>query len=478
MSKKTLNKANLVQLGADRLADLVLELAEGSASLKRQARMALSAAQGSKDIAVDIRKRFVSLRRATSYVDWRKQRALVKDLSGLLSMIETHVVQDDPNEAFELLWSFLQLAPSFHERTDDSNGSIGDVMGYAVELISKVAPSIEQDPKLLAERILEAVADAGYGEFDGIIPATADALGQDGLEHLKQITEAWAELPPTEAEIARFEGYGLSRSPEEIVRDNKRSTRSIILADVADAQGDVDAYMARYTAEQLTYGTIAPDVARRLLDANRVEEALEIITRSRSAEGKKTFQLHNYALDGVYEECLKRLGQHEELKQHLWAKFEYILSEDALRQYLKLLPDFDDMEAEERALDYAEQYKHLSTAITFLVGWPALDRAAKIIEQRASEIDGNSYYTLTDAAASLEAKHPMAATLLRRAMVVDALDGGKSKRYRYAAQHLAECQTADAAIEDYGDHPSHETFVAKLREKHGRKYGFWELVNG
>ncbi|MFU8899866.1 MAG: DUF6880 family protein, partial [Roseinatronobacter sp.] len=156
MSKKTLNKANLVQLGADRLAELVLELAEGSAALKRQARMALSAAQGSKNIAVDIRKRFVSLRRATSYVDWRKQRALVKDLNGLLSMIETHVVQDDPNEAFELLWSLLQLAPGIYERTDDSNGSIGDVMGYAVELISKVAPSISQDPKLLAERILEA----------------------------------------------------------------------------------------------------------------------------------------------------------------------------------------------------------------------------------------------------------------------------------------------------------------------------------
>lgn len=31
MSKKTLNKANLVQLGADRLAELVLELSEGSA---------------------------------------------------------------------------------------------------------------------------------------------------------------------------------------------------------------------------------------------------------------------------------------------------------------------------------------------------------------------------------------------------------------------------------------------------------------
>lgn len=39
--------------------------------------------------------------------------------------------------------------------------------------------------------------------------------------------------------------------------------------------------MARYSAEQLTYGTIAPDVARRLIDAGRVQEALDIILGAR-----------------------------------------------------------------------------------------------------------------------------------------------------------------------------------------------------
>ncbi|MBM3606177.1 MAG: hypothetical protein FJX25_16065 [Alphaproteobacteria bacterium] len=479
MSKKTLNKANLEKLGAEKLAELVMDLVQGSAALQRRARMELSAAQGSKDVAADIRKRFASLRRATSYLDWRQQKALVKDLEGLLSAIEHKVAPDDAGEALELLWSLLKLAPSIHERTDDSNGAIGSVMADAVDLIAKVAPRISPDRETLAERILEAVAEAGYGEFDGIIPATAEALGTEGLDHLKQITEAWAAQPPTAQELARYAGYRFSTSPEQIVQRDKQATRSIILADIADAQGDVDAYIARYSEEQLTYGTIAPDVARRLLDAGRVEEASCIVERARAAEGGQSFRMLHDDLDEVYQECLEKLGKMDELKEHLWNAFQQNLSGHSLRRYLKLLPDFEDIEAEEKALGIAEAFSDTDTdaAISFLVNWPAHERVARVVLARADELDGNYYQTLTTAAAALEARYPLAATLMRRAMVQDTLDAGRSKRYRYAARHLAECQSCDAAIENYGHVPTHEQFVQALKQKHGRKYGFWQLVD-
>ena len=72
--------------------------------------------------------------------------------------------------------------------------------------------------------------------------------------------------------------------------------------------------------------------------------------------------------------------------------------------------------------------------------------------------------------------HPLAATLLRRAMVEDTLDGAKSKRYRHAARHLAECQSLASLISDYGQFETHDAFVARLRTRHGRKSGFWPLV--
>lgn len=476
MSKKTLNQTNLEKLGAEKLADLVMDLVQGNAALQRRARMELSAAQGPGEVVADLRKRFASLRRATSFVDWRKQRSLIKDLEGLLGMIENTIAPHDANEAFELLWSFLQLAPSIYERTDDSNGAVGDVMREAVELIAKTSPAISGERTALAERILDAVVDADYGEFDGIIPATAEALGQEGLEHLKQIAQAWADAPPTEHELAQYQGYGLGSSAAESVRRNKQATRSIILADVADAQGDVDAYMARYSEEQLTYGTIAPNVARRLLDAGRVDEAFDIVARARAAEGDKSFRMFHYDLDAIYEECLEKQGKTDELKAHLWSKFEQTLSGTCLRKYLKLLPDFDDIEAEEAALSFAEAYPHLGAAISFLVNWPSHGRAARVVVARAEELNGDSYHTLTTAADALEAEYPLAATLMRRAMILDTLNGGKSKRYRYAARHLAECQSCDAVIENYGAYPPHLQFLEILKQEHGRKHGFWRLV--
>ena len=477
MSKKTLNKANLVNLGADKLADLVLELVEGSADLKRQARMALSSELGSKEIAADIRKRFASIRRAKGWVNWKKQRTLVKDLHGLLDLIEHKVAPTDPTEAFELLWSFLLLADPVHHRTDDSNGTIGDVFRCAMPLIGKVADEAKVDGITLAQSILECVRDSGFGEFDGIILVTAKALGKEGLEHLKTITNEWADQEPTEAEVEAYNRTGYLTDPKEALARSKESSRKIILSDVADAQGDVDAYMALYTPEQLTLHTIAPKVARRLIDAGRVEEGYQLILNAKAEAAREGRRYVNYDLDKVYEECLVALDRKDDLKALMWAKFEATLSTESLRKYLKLLPDFEDIEAEDRAMEYAAQHSSVASAARFFVEWSQKDRAAKVILERSDELDGGFYFILDDVADALEHEYPLAATLLRRAMIEDCLDSAKTKRYRYAAKNLEACQASDAHIDDYQGHPSHRQFVAALKALHGRKYSFWQLIS-
>jgi hypothetical protein len=110
-----------------------------------------------------------------------------------------------------------------------------------------------------------------------------------------------------------------------------------------------------------------------------------------------------------------------------WAAFEERLSADQLRAYLKRLPDFDDVEAEERAMNHALGFRSFA-ALGFFTEWPDPARAAQLVLARASEIDGNLYYLLDPTARLIEGKHPLAATLLRRAMIEDTLDGAKSTR--------------------------------------------------
>lgn len=472
MSRKTLNQKNLETLGAERLAALVMELVQGSAPLKTHARMALSAAQGPADVAADLRKRFASLRRAKSRIGWRKQKAVVKELSGLLATIETAVAPLDADLGFDLAWSFLELGAALHERTDDSNGALGAVFRAARELIAEIAPRLTQDPETLADRVLTAVVADGYGTFDSIIPALAEALGPAGLAHLKAITEAWEQSPPTAAEL-KDRGYYGRGSLEERVRRQRALTASVILADVADAQGDVDAYMARYTAEQLTYGTIAPGVARRLLDSGRTDEAATILRNARAANTGRDWP----ELEDVQADCLRQQGETEALKAHLHDRFRRQLHAESLRQLLRLLPDFDDVEAEEAALDHAERFPDLTAALAFLTDWPALDRAARAVLARSEEIDGDAWYSLPRIAEALDAHHPLAATLLRRALIRHALDHGRAKRYRHAARHLQECQASAAMIADFHGFRTHAEFVAGLRRAHPRKAAFWQKLD-
>ena len=92
---------------------------------------------------------------------------------------------------------------------------------------------------------------------------------------------------------------------------------------------------------------------------------------------------------------------------------------------------------------------------------------------RVSEIDGNLYHLLDPAARLIEGKHPLAATMLRRAMIEDTLEGAKSTRYKHAARHLLECRSLLAGIQDFGAFETHEGFVSRLRAKHALKTGFW-----
>lgn len=174
---------------------------------------------------------------------------------------------------------------------------------------------------------------------------------------------------------------------------------------------------------------------------------------------------------------LDALRRGDEAQAARWSCFERFLSAPHLRAYLKRLPDFDELDAEERALDHAEGCESVLQALLFLVSWPALDRAARLVIRRAAELDGDRYEILTPAADVLAGKHPLAATLVLRAMIDFLLTKSRSGRYRHAARHLMACASLASSIPDFGAFETHEVYVAKLRAEHRKKTSFWSLMS-
>lgn len=164
-SEKTLNAKNLAALGADRLVKLLLEATAGDAAAKRRLRLELAGRSGG-DVAHEIRKRLISIARSRSFVDWRRAKALARDLEVQREAIATHVTPTAPGEAFELLWRMLEMAPSVYERCDDSNGEVGSVIASARADLGAVAIHAGQAPLVLADRVFEAVRANDYGQFD------------------------------------------------------------------------------------------------------------------------------------------------------------------------------------------------------------------------------------------------------------------------------------------------------------------------
>jgi len=476
-AKTTLNARNLEALGAARLAELLIELSDGDAGAKRRLRIELAAKVDPRVVGREVRKRINALAKARSFVDWYKTKSLADDLETQRRAIVDQIAKTDCGEAFELIWRFLALAGAIYERCDDSNGMISAIFADACADLGALAAAAKPDRDSLVDQVFAVLQENDYGQYDGLIEVLAPTLEEDGLRNLEVRFHELARQPEekrsadTERQVVGWSGRGPIYADDVNARRRKSAIESSLKA-IADALGDVDAYAAQFSEEAKRSPRIAADLAQRLLTAGRADDALVML------EAVDTDRAAGFYLEweDAYIETLDVLGRRDAAQELRWQFFCRSLAKSHLKAFLKRLPDFDDVEAEERAIHYVVNYPDFHRSLTFLVSWPALEQAATLILARFREIDGDHYYFLAPAAEKLEGKFPLAATLLRRAMIDFALDTARYKRYKHAAKHLLECESLAPQIEDFAGFETHGEYDTRLKTKHGRKSGFWSHV--
>ena len=457
-SKKTVNQQNLEALGAERLAGILLELGAADAAVKRRLRLELAGEAGPEAIAADIGRRIATLQGARSLLDWQQLKSLLKEIDLQRKTIAGRLAEARPDLALDLMWRLLALAGPVMDRAADGYGRIHAVFQQACRDLGAIALRASPDPVRFADRVFDAVAQDTFGQYNGLIDAVYPALTPAGVKQLKKrLTAALAARPKT---TGRF--------------DLSAPVLRFALQEIADKEGDVDAYIAIQTGSGYASPGAAAEMARRLLAAGRAEEALAILQEGANSPIANMSDSPPHDWERAWADALIATGRQDEAQRFRWACFTQRLDVDHLRAYLKALPEFDDVIAEEKAFDYASAFPDATAALAFYIAWPALDHAARLVRTRTAEIDGNAFMVLDPAAKALEGRHPLAATLLRRALIEDTLDGGKSSRYRHAARHLLECAALAASIDDYDGFETHEAFTARLRARHGRKTGFWD----
>lgn len=454
----------MAKLGVERLAALLVTEAATNKSLKQALQLALESGEGVESLAAGIRQRLISIGRSQTRQSTNKGRETLAELKRLQASITGDVADGDPAEALSLMWQLIDLHPSLIQRTRDKARRLGDFFMSAVSTLPDLATRANPDPKKLADDVQQRLMQDEYGFCEDIITLLADPLGPQGLALLKERFEA--------ARAAHLKN--VRRVKSAVAYDHVLSTLEHGLRAIADATGDVDGYMATFSPEEMRHPIFATHMAIRLADADRAEEALTMLDHA-APEFDDSPEWHLEWTNARYH-ALRKLNRTDELKTLTWTAFETFLSHDYLRAYLKLLPDFDDVEAEEKALNWVTRHPSFLPALLFLVHWPALPRAAKMVSDRSAEIDGNYYDLLLPAAEALDGKFPLAGILIRRSLIAFILKLGRGHRFKQAMQHVRELEALDAAVTDYGDHDTHKTFMEQLWLDHPHKAGFWSLL--
>lgn len=443
-SAKRLTTANLEALGADSLAALLLELSDSQPALKRRLRMELSAGLGAEALAEEIDKRLVMIAGSKAKISWRKRPELILDLNVVRRMIAGKLADLDAGIAMRRLWTFLDLADGLSLRVKDPKGEVDQVFVAAAEDMAELAPRAPADIALAGE--------------------VADMLFKG--------SSAWGErLGPALAGFGRpFAAAVLSELNARIVARPAFKPSARVIRAVADAAGDVDAFAETVPSSLRRDPGTAAAVGRRLLDAGRIEEALATLqaadprNRARGLDGRTDPAAEPWY--PVWIEVLEKSGETNAAHEERWATFERTLSAAQLRRFLKALPDFDDVEALDRAFEVAARFRPFSDGLAFLMDWPALPEAAAMIVARRDEAAGDPV-DLAEWAARLDARYPRAALILMRTAITllwaDA-------RTRAEAEPLADEAEGLAARIDLDGLESHEAFVLRLT---ARRSGGW-----
>lgn len=439
-ARKTLSTANLVELGAERLAGLLIAATAGDANLKRTLKLELAAEVGAADLALEIDKRLTTLAAAKTRVSWRKRPDLLEDLTLHLRMIVDRLASTDAGMAMDRLVAWFDLHPGLTARVKDPKGEISALFFDAALDLAVVASAAGPD---VAGPVLSEALQTRLSDWGGWIGRAATTMSEPvAIDLLDRLTTGRAR--PT-------------------------GRLALVVRKLADRAGDVQAWADAIPDDDKVKPVVGAEIARRLALAGRVADARAALDASKPRALTPTRSIKagpppeaepSDAWDEAEIVVLDAEGDTDTAQSRRWALFERTLSDAPLRAFISRLADFDDVEALDRAHQVAAQWADAARGLGFLMAWPALREAAAMVVARRDDLRLGAEETALWAG-RLEARYPTATLLLVRARARHlARQGlGRSDDVRSLSAEAATLAETPGALDGV---PSHGEFIDEL----------------
>ena len=268
----------LISLGPEKLAEMLLEGAEESEALSRRIELSLAAKGSVAELAKHLRRKFKQCIKKNHHIGKGGSFEYSNELDDLRLTITDKILPKDPETAAQLLEEFIELHTKAFYVADDSYGAISDVFRRAVKDWGAAWSRVQgKDTTTLARKVYAQRVANDYGVYDEIVPAFGEALGENGIAVLEQLArEALRELPP------------LPEDDKAKLFDKTwtaRCTIGHIMEGIADIRKDPDSFIEAVSifGRKTIYGV---EIAERLMAAGRFEEALQWLNNKQRSPAK------------------------------------------------------------------------------------------------------------------------------------------------------------------------------------------------
>ena len=439
-------RKKLTALGAEALADALLELAERVEVVDNLVERLIATP---KENIQRYKEKLAELKHRQYFISWRESAAFAHELEMLLSDLASGV--DDPRTGVELVAAFYRADGDILDQCDDSDGNVGNVFRYNAKALFVSYASDYPDKQWLGRLVFDLCRKDDYGVRDTLVDYAAQYLPESEVRNL----------------ITRFQASAEGKADEFWKHHWMHCVQSL-----ARQVKDANLFeQTRLASSGTPTSAACVDIARVHLECGDAQTALLWLQQV-----PKDDHHHNqHDQDQLLLEIYGKTGDKDRQKEVAWRIFRRYRSARALFELLSVIgqDQKDGVVAGEVTDILGEKTFSRSNAI-FLVETGHLDAAEAYLLNRSDKLDGDFYSGLLPLAEAMEAGgRSLCASIIYRALLDSILRRAYSKAYDHGVSYLKKLDMLAPAVLDWRGFGNHDVYVKYLRDQHSRKRSFW-----
>ncbi len=438
-------KQRLVELGAERLADALLDLAVRDDATDDLVERLIATPQ---ENIKRFKAKLVGIKRSRRFIRWGESAAFARELGALLADLQAGVTE--PRTGAELVAAFYECDKGALGNCDDSSGHVGDVFRHdARELFVGYASRCDAK-EWLGDLVFKLNRTDDYGVRDTLVDCASDYLPEPALRTL----------------VARFQKQGVKESDEYAKRHWLRLVESL-----ARQLKDAPLFEQTRIASWGSLSTAAcVDIARVYLESG---DGLTALTWLEELSETESFMAAER--DALLLEIFGRLGDTARQADTAWRMFRRNRSLPSMERLLEILGSDQKDTVVGGEITTILAGKNLSIGdAAFLIAIERFDEAETYLFNHADQLNGDDYSGLLPLAGAMEKQgRHLCASLLYRALLDSILRRAQTQTYPHGVRYLKKLDLLAVSVADWRTIDTHAAYKEGLHLHHGRKSSFW-----